>query len=97
MSISFRPLLSEKRELSQCNYGLNGHSSIPGKGRIFLFSTESRPALGPTKLPIQWVPGAISSGIKRAGHEWWSYTSTSAYVFMGYCLIKHRDKFTLVV
>jgi hypothetical protein len=36
-------------------YGLYGRGSIPGKGKIFLLSTESRPALGPTQFPIQWV------------------------------------------
>jgi hypothetical protein len=29
---------------------------------IFLFTTASRTALGPTQLPIQWVPGALSLG-----------------------------------
>jgi hypothetical protein len=28
--------------------------------RVFLFTTASRMALGPTQLPIQWVPGALS-------------------------------------
>jgi hypothetical protein len=32
--------------------------------KIFLFSTASRPALGPTQPPVQWVPGVISLGIK---------------------------------
>jgi len=27
----------------------------------------SRLALGPTQLPIQWVPGALSSEIKQPG------------------------------
>jgi hypothetical protein len=36
---------------------------------IFLFSTASRLALGPTEPPIQRVPGAISLGIKRPGRE----------------------------
>jgi hypothetical protein len=60
----------------------------------FLFSTMSRPALGPTQPSIQWVPGAVSHGVKRLwreaghssiwcrGHEWWSQTSTRPYVFM---------------
>jgi hypothetical protein len=55
---------------------------------IFLF-TASRTVLGPTQPRIQWVPGALSLGIKRPGREAdhsthlvpksknvWSYTST---------------------
>jgi hypothetical protein len=42
-------------------YGLDDPESIPGNAR--LLSTTSRPALGPTQTPIQWVPGAISSGV----------------------------------
>jgi hypothetical protein len=33
---------------------------------IIIVSTQ---ALGHTQPPIQWVPGAISLGIKRPGHE----------------------------
>jgi hypothetical protein len=36
---------------------------------IFLFITASRPALGTTQPPIQWVTGAISLGLKRSGHQ----------------------------
>jgi hypothetical protein len=56
---------------------------------IFLFTTASRTALGPTQPPIQWVPRALSLGVKRPGREAdhsppsraevknaWSYTST---------------------
>jgi len=25
----------------------------------------SRPGLGPTQPPVQWVPGVLSSGVKR--------------------------------
>jgi hypothetical protein len=34
-----------------------------------IFSTASRPALRPTQPPIQWVTGALSSGIKRPRRE----------------------------
>jgi hypothetical protein len=60
-----------------------------------IFSKSSRQALGSTEPPIQWVPGTLSLGVKRQGHEanhspptsadvkeMWSYTSTPPYVFM---------------
>jgi hypothetical protein len=36
---------------------------------IFLFSSNSRPALEPIQPPIQWVPGVLSLGVKRPGRE----------------------------
>jgi hypothetical protein len=45
-----------------------GFESRWGLG-IFLFTTTSRTALGPTQPPIQWVPGALSLGVKRPGRE----------------------------
>jgi hypothetical protein len=36
---------------------------------IFLFTTASKTALGPTQSPIQWLPGALSLGVKRVGCE----------------------------
>jgi hypothetical protein len=77
----------EPRYLS---YGLDdrGFESRQGLG-IFLFTTASRPTLGPTQPPVQWVPGALSLGVKRPRREAehsppssaevknaWSYTST---------------------
>jgi hypothetical protein len=35
---------------------------------ILLFDTVSRPAVG-RPAPIQWVPGALSVGLKLPGHE----------------------------
>jgi hypothetical protein len=32
-------------------------------------SYNSRTALGPTQPPMQWVPGALSLGVKRPGRE----------------------------
>jgi hypothetical protein len=71
-------------------YGLDdwGLKSQQGLG-IFLFTTTSRLALGPTQPPIQWVSGALSLEEKWPGCEAdhspppsaevknvWSYIST---------------------
>jgi hypothetical protein len=86
--------------------GILGFNSQWGLG-TFLFTTVARNALGPTHPPIQWVPGALSLGVKWPGREAghsppssaevknaWSYTSTPQYAFMTWCLVKHMANFT---
>jgi hypothetical protein len=74
-------------------YGLIG---VPFPvGVSFLLSASSRPVLGPTQSPIQWVLCALSPGVKGPGREadnssptsidvkdTWIYISTPPYVFM---------------
>jgi hypothetical protein len=53
-----------------CQYSVWLRSGWPGfdprQGqRIFPLTSASRPALGPTQPPIQWLPGALSPGVKR--------------------------------
>jgi len=36
---------------------------------FLLLPNASRPTLRPTQPPSQWVPGALSSGVKWPGHE----------------------------
>jgi hypothetical protein len=45
-----------------------GFDSLRGLG-IFLFTTASRTALGPTQPPIQCVTGTLSLGVKWPGRE----------------------------
>jgi hypothetical protein len=69
---------------------------------IFLFITVSRTALEPTQPPIQWMPGALSLGVKWPGGEADHSPSSSAggqrmhgaipplpqYPFMAWCSVK---------
>jgi hypothetical protein len=87
--------------------GVLGFDSRRGLG-IFLFTTASRTALGPTQPPIQWEPGALSLGVKRPGREADHSPTSSAEVkelvelylhspitpsWRG-AQLKHRDNFT---
>jgi hypothetical protein len=78
---------------------MRGWSSSPSGVKYFLFSMLSRLALRPTEHPIQWVPGALSPGIKQPGREadhspstiaqvkMWIYTSAPPYTSMAQYLI----------
>jgi hypothetical protein len=76
---------------------------------VFLFTTASRAALGPTLPPIQRVPGSLSLGVKWPGRETNHSPPFSAEVKKrmelyfhspntpSWCgaQLKHRDDFTL--
>jgi hypothetical protein len=50
------------------DYGLDDRAigvRCPEGQRIFPLASVSRPALGPTQPPVQWVPGVLSPGVKR--------------------------------
>jgi hypothetical protein len=44
-----------------------GWSMSPGRGKNFLLSTSSRPALGPIQPPIEWVQRVSFPGGEVAG------------------------------
>jgi hypothetical protein len=75
------------------------------KLRFLLFVTPSRPALGPTQPPIQCVPGVKKPGCESDHppsssaevNNTWSNTSTPPYVFIAWCLVKHRHNFTVTL
>jgi hypothetical protein len=67
----------------------------------FLLNPASRPVLGPTQPPIQWISGALSLGVKRPGHEsdhslpssgevknTGAILSLPQYAFMAWCSVK---------
>jgi hypothetical protein len=74
-----RVLLSQQKILCRClwsrgssgsivsGYGLNNRviEVRSPTGADFFLAPASRPALGPTQPPIQWVLGGLSPGIKR--------------------------------
>jgi hypothetical protein len=75
---------------------------------IFLFTTASRTALGPTQPPIQWVPEAFSLGGNRPGREAGHLPPFSAevkmrgaipplpqYAFMAWCSVKAQGQLYL--
>jgi hypothetical protein len=105
---SIPPIRLRRRDGVALGYGLDdrGFESLQGLG-IFLFTTASRTALGPTQPPLQCVPGVLSLAVKRPGRRAdnsppfsaeiknaWSYTSTPPY--MVWCLVKHRGNFTFI-
>jgi hypothetical protein len=73
------------------------------QGKLLLYFTMCRLALGPTQSPIQWVPAALSPGVNQPGHKAdhslpssaeiknvWTCTSIPPYVFMVCYLVKQR-------
>jgi hypothetical protein len=86
-------------------------SLSPGKVKNFLFSTSSRPTLGPTQPPIQWVLGALSPGLKKPGREADHLPPTRVEVkqhgsihplphtssWSSAKLVKHRDNFAFTL
>jgi hypothetical protein len=92
--------ICEPRWLSQYSDWLwagrpRGWRSSPSGIKNFHFSLLSRPALGSTPPPIQWVLGALSPWVKRQGPEadhsppasaevkkMWINISTPLYAFM---------------
>jgi hypothetical protein len=94
-------------------YGLDNRGSrvrFPAGAGNFSLHHHVQNGSGTTQPPIQWVPGGLSLGVKRPGREAghsppssaevknaWSYTSTPQYVFMAWCLVKHRDSFNFTL
>jgi hypothetical protein len=100
------PTVRRRRDSDWLRAGLPGQRSLsPGRVKNFLFSKSSRPVLGSTLPPIQWVPRTLFPGLKRPGREADHSLPSSdevknigairilpSYVFMVWCLnnVAHR-------
>jgi hypothetical protein len=100
--ITISTYIQESAWLSRYSDGLRtGRPGFDSRhGKIFPFSTASRPAVGPSQPPIQWVQRAVYPGVKRPACEADHSPPSSAdvrnggaipplppYVFMAWCLI----------
>jgi hypothetical protein len=69
--ISYRSRVSSGIIVS--DYGLDDRAigvRSPAEARDFPVTSVSRPVLGPTQPPVQWVPGVLSPGVKaRPGRD----------------------------
>jgi hypothetical protein len=65
------------------DYGLDDRGSILSRGEsIFPLASVSRPAVGPTQPPVQWVPGVPSQGRKTQPRSDTDHSPPSSYEIM---------------
>jgi hypothetical protein len=89
-------------------YGLDDRGFGSRQGLGIFITTVSRPILGPTQPPVQWVPGALSFGVKRPVREAddslhlvprlrmrGAVSPLPQYVFMVWYLVKAQGKLHL--
>jgi hypothetical protein len=82
---------------------------FPAGAGNFSFRHRVHTGSRPTQPPIRWVQDALSLGVNRPGREADHSPASSAevkeceelylhpqYVFMAWCIVKHRDNFTFV-
>jgi hypothetical protein len=72
MMILYRPTLRISVSIAS-DYGLDDRAIgvlSPAGAKDFPLASVSRPALGSTQPPVQWVPGVFSPGVKaRPGRD----------------------------
>jgi hypothetical protein len=97
-------------KINEKEISLFGVHVLLKRGKVGIFSLRHCVRTGSgahLQTPTQWVPRALTPWVKRPGREAdhsppssvevknvWSYTYTSPYVFMAWCLVKRRNSFT---
>jgi hypothetical protein len=89
---------------------MDDRGTILGKGKGFYIRPRIQIGSGAHPVSYPVGTGALSPGEHRPGHEAdqspppsteikkeWSYTSTTPYVFMAWCLAITRDNFTFTI
>jgi hypothetical protein len=74
LNVPFIYGLGITQSIQQYDTGWTAGVRLPVGAMIFLFSTASKPALGSIKLPLQWVPRALSPGGKAVAASCWPLT-----------------------
>jgi hypothetical protein len=114
---TFGYALIRSQKSRDCSVGIALGYGLEDRGFRVRFPTEAgnfslhhrvQNGSGSTQPPTQWVPGALSQGVKRLGREADHSPLSSAevkkmrgaipplpqYAFMVWCLVKHRDNFS---
>jgi hypothetical protein len=60
---------SDIRDGMGAAYGQHGRGSILDNDKMFLFSTVSRPTLGPTQPSVQWALSALKRQGRKSDHR----------------------------
>lgn len=84
--------------VAQCSdWGLGCWRSIPDGGRILAFFIQSRLAVQPTRLRIQWVPEALAEGCGPSLNFIQFHKPVRPFTNMSHCarLIQHTENFLL--
>jgi hypothetical protein len=90
-----------QRQFNWHSYELDSQGLIPARGTRASLPIVSKSVRGPTQHPIRWVPGVVSSGVKRKGYDTGHSLQPNAEIKNDRGIapptirpIKHKDNFT---
>jgi hypothetical protein len=69
-----------------------GVQFLVGARAFSLLNIQNGFGAHPLSFPV--VTRYSYPGVEQQGQEWWNYTSVPPYIFMAWCIIKHKDNLT---